>query len=108
MKAAFLCLAATHGTKYFRPERKNRLPTQISFAIISLVSSTNKGEQMETTTINGREYQVQIVPGNFLKAREAAIRANAQAWSKLYDGHSMVVLRKPLQQDMLQVCRSIM
>lgn len=30
------------------------------------------------------------------KAREAAMRANAQAWSKLYDGHSMVVLRKAI------------
>ena len=30
------------------------------------------------------------------KAREAAIRVNAQAWSKIYDGHSMVVLRKAI------------
>ena len=30
------------------------------------------------------------------KAREAAIRANAQAWAKVYDGHSMVVLRKAI------------
>jgi len=30
------------------------------------------------------------------KAREAAIRANAQAWSKLYDGHSMVALRRAI------------
>ena len=30
------------------------------------------------------------------KAREAAIRANAQAWSRIYDGHSMVVLRRAI------------
>ena len=30
------------------------------------------------------------------KAREAAIRANAQAWSRVYDGHSMVTLRKAI------------
>ena len=30
------------------------------------------------------------------KAREAAIRINAQAWSKIYDGHSMVVLRQAI------------
>ena len=28
------------------------------------------------------------------KAREAAIRANARAWAQIYDGHSMVTLRK--------------
>ena len=28
------------------------------------------------------------------KAREAAIRANAKAWAQIYDGHSMVTLRK--------------
>jgi len=42
---------------------------------------------METTTINGREYQVQIVPGNFLKAREAAI---ANGW----DGNSYALTGK--------------
>jgi homoserine O-acetyltransferase len=30
------------------------------------------------------------------KAREAAIRANARAWSQIYDGHSLVVLRKAI------------
>jgi homoserine O-acetyltransferase len=30
------------------------------------------------------------------KAREAAIRANARAWAQIYDGHSMVVLRKAI------------
>lgn len=30
------------------------------------------------------------------KAREATIRANARAWSKIYDGHSMVVLRRAI------------
>lgn len=30
------------------------------------------------------------------KAREAAIRANAKAWSQIYDGHSMVVLRRAI------------
>ena len=30
------------------------------------------------------------------KAREAAIRANANAWAQIYDGHSMVVLRKAI------------
>ena len=30
------------------------------------------------------------------KARELAIRANAKAWSQIYDGHSMVVLRKAI------------
>jgi homoserine O-acetyltransferase len=30
------------------------------------------------------------------KARDAAIRANARAWAQLYDGHSMVVLRKAI------------
>ncbi len=30
------------------------------------------------------------------KAREATIRANAKAWAQLYDGHSMVVLRKAI------------
>jgi homoserine O-acetyltransferase len=30
------------------------------------------------------------------KAREAAIRANAQAWAQIYDGHSMVTLRKAI------------
>jgi homoserine O-acetyltransferase len=30
------------------------------------------------------------------KAREAAIRANAKAWAQIYDGHSMVVLRKAI------------
>jgi homoserine O-acetyltransferase len=29
-------------------------------------------------------------------ARKAAIRANAKAWSQIYDGHSMVVLRKAI------------
>ena len=28
------------------------------------------------------------------KARDAAIRANAKAWAQIYDGHSMLVLRK--------------
>jgi homoserine O-acetyltransferase/O-succinyltransferase len=30
------------------------------------------------------------------EAREAAIRANAKAWSQIYDGHSMVVLRRAI------------
>jgi homoserine O-acetyltransferase/O-succinyltransferase len=30
------------------------------------------------------------------KAREAAIRANASAWAQIYDGHSMVALRKAI------------
>ena len=30
------------------------------------------------------------------KAREAAIRANARAWAQIYDGHSMVALRKAI------------
>ena len=30
------------------------------------------------------------------KAREAAIRANAKVWSQIYDGHSMVVLRRAI------------
>jgi homoserine O-acetyltransferase/O-succinyltransferase len=30
------------------------------------------------------------------KAREAAIRANAKAWAQIYDGHSMVTLRKAI------------
>jgi homoserine O-acetyltransferase len=30
------------------------------------------------------------------KAREAAIRANAQAWSRIYDGHSLVALRRAI------------
>lgn len=30
------------------------------------------------------------------KAREAAIRANARAWAQIYDGHSLVVLRKAI------------
>jgi homoserine O-acetyltransferase/O-succinyltransferase len=30
------------------------------------------------------------------KARESAIRANAKAWAQIYDGHSMVVLRKAI------------
>jgi homoserine O-acetyltransferase/O-succinyltransferase len=30
------------------------------------------------------------------KARETAIRANARAWAKIYDGHSMVTLRKAI------------
>ena len=30
------------------------------------------------------------------KAREATIRANAKAWAQIYDGHSMVVLRKAI------------
>ena len=30
------------------------------------------------------------------KAREAAIRTNAKAWARVYDGHSMVVLRKAI------------
>jgi homoserine O-acetyltransferase len=30
------------------------------------------------------------------KAREAAIRANARAWAQIYDGHSMLVLRKAI------------
>ncbi len=30
------------------------------------------------------------------RAREAAIRANARAWAQVYDGHSMVVLRKAI------------
>src|SRR5882724_5051958 len=30
------------------------------------------------------------------KAREAAIRANARAWAQIYDGHSMVVLRRAI------------
>jgi homoserine O-acetyltransferase len=30
------------------------------------------------------------------KARETAIRANARAWAQIYDGHSMVVLRKAI------------
>jgi homoserine O-acetyltransferase len=30
------------------------------------------------------------------KAREAAIRANAKAWAQIYDGHSMVVLRRAI------------
>ena len=30
------------------------------------------------------------------KAREAAIRANAKAWAEIYDGHSMVVLRRAI------------
>jgi homoserine O-acetyltransferase len=30
------------------------------------------------------------------KAREAAIRANARAWAQVYDGHSMLVLRKAI------------
>jgi homoserine O-acetyltransferase len=30
------------------------------------------------------------------KAREAAIRANARAWSQIYDGHSMIVLRRAI------------
>ena len=30
------------------------------------------------------------------KAREAAIRANAKAWSQIYDGHSMVALRRAI------------
>jgi len=29
-------------------------------------------------------------------AREAAIRANARAWAQIYDGHSMVVLRRAI------------
>jgi homoserine O-acetyltransferase/O-succinyltransferase len=30
------------------------------------------------------------------KAREAAIRANARAWAQIYDGHSMVALRRAI------------
>jgi homoserine O-acetyltransferase len=30
------------------------------------------------------------------KAREAAIRGNARAWAQIYDGHSMVALRKAI------------
>jgi homoserine O-acetyltransferase/O-succinyltransferase len=30
------------------------------------------------------------------KAREAAIRANAKAWAQIYDGHSMVALRRAI------------
>ena len=30
------------------------------------------------------------------EAREAAIRANAKAWAQIYDGHSMVALRKAI------------
>ena len=30
------------------------------------------------------------------RAREAAIRINAQAWSQLYDGHSLVALRRAI------------
>ncbi|WP_170920877.1 alpha/beta fold hydrolase [Enhydrobacter aerosaccus] len=30
------------------------------------------------------------------RAREAAIRANARAWAQIYDGHSLVVLRKAI------------
>jgi homoserine O-acetyltransferase len=30
------------------------------------------------------------------KARQAAIRVNAKAWAQIYDGHSMVVLRKAI------------
>lgn len=30
------------------------------------------------------------------KAREAAIRANAKGWAQVYDGHSLVVLRKAI------------
>jgi homoserine O-acetyltransferase len=30
------------------------------------------------------------------EARKAAIRANAKAWAQIYDGHSMVVLRKAI------------
>jgi len=30
------------------------------------------------------------------RAREAAIRVNAQAWSQLYDGHSLVALRRAI------------
>ena len=30
------------------------------------------------------------------KAREAAIRANAKAWAQIYDGHSMVTLRRAI------------
>ena len=34
------------------------------------------------------------------RAREAAIRINAQAWSRLYDGHSLVALRRAIGQKL--------
>ena len=53
-----------------------------------------EGAMFENSEPGLRFYFYQTMPDP--KAREAAIRANAKAWSQIYDGHSMVVLRRAI------------
>lgn len=48
------------------------------------------------TLMNYGQYEILAETIADPKAREAAIRANARAWAQIYDGHSMVVLRRAI------------
>jgi homoserine O-acetyltransferase/O-succinyltransferase len=59
------------------------------------IARTLEGIRFETLMTYGQnEILAETMPDP--KARETAIRANAKAWAQVYDGHSMVVLRKAI------------